>query len=102
VVLDGAGDGFFIGLLDVGVAEGGDDTLAGLALGVAVGLDELGQRGGLEGFGAEEHPRRMGAGWQKSNGDKYESGTTRRAAENPSVDNQRLTKLQVLENSKKT
>lgn len=31
----------FVGLRDVGVAEGCDDALAGLALGVAVGFDEL-------------------------------------------------------------
>ena len=58
----GTRDGLFIGGGNVRIAKGGNDTLAGLALGVAVGFDELDLAGLLDGFGKEEHERPVGAG----------------------------------------
>jgi len=55
VVFDGAGNGGFFGVGHLGVAEGNDNALAGLALGVAIAFNELQKRGALDCFGAEKH-----------------------------------------------
>ena len=49
----------------VGIAQRGDDALAGQPFGIAEGLDELDKRSVLDDFGAEKHSR---AAWHAAAG----------------------------------
>jgi hypothetical protein len=89
-VLDGACDEMCFTIRKFCITERGDDALARLALGIAVGFDELDQWRALDGFGAEEHTvAQSRGGWKKSRERNEKLGTTKRHSRHYPLDFQR-------------
>ena len=55
MIFEGTCDECFLGFGQTGIAERGEDALAGQALRISERFDELEKRGAFDGFGTEKH-----------------------------------------------